>query len=78
MKPRTLKNIIRSYSFIDGDGPDLFKFGIIDGSRMSIVTLRKLREGKGITEKMMESRYRIVNQSRFLVFLKPETEEGEE
>lgn len=77
MKPIKLKDIIKDYSlFTDEDVLDMFKFGIIDGDRMIVVTLRELREGKEITEEMLNTRYLLITQS--LAILRAETEEGEE
>lgn len=77
MKPIKLKDIIKDYSlFTDEDVLDLFKFGIIDGDRMIVATLRELREGKEITEEMLNTRYLLITQS--LAILRAETEEGEE
>ena len=77
MKPIKLKDIIKDYSlFTDEDVLDLFKFGIIDGDRMIVATLRELREGKEITEEMLNTRYLLITHS--LAILRAETEEGEE
>ena len=80
MKPIKLKDIIKDYSlFTDEDVLDLFKFGIIDGDRMIVATLRELRElreGKEIPEEMLNTRYLLITQS--LAILRAETEEGEE
>lgn len=77
MKPIKLKDIIKDYSlFTDEDVLDMFKFGIIDGDRMIVATLRELREGKEITEEMLNTRYLLITQS--LAILRAETKEGEE